>query len=206
MGKRMGAPVHWDPDPNPGAQQAQQAPEPPAPKYTEEQVQARLKGQSKELEKLQAQLAELNNSKAAAEKAAAEKNGEFEKLYRESQENAKALEGETKAERERRERYEAHLKSEIEGRVSKIEDKAQREKLLKALDGLDPLKQHELLAAFSEMQPAQSQQPVTARPGAAGAPKVNRQVLLNQPGKAGEDARRAAIHAEYQRRTGKALT
>ena len=139
------------------------------------------------------QAAEVEARAAAeqAERDAAAKRGEWERLYGEEQARGRTLAEKLAAETGARERYEAHLRERIESAVAGAPEAA-RATWKAALEGLDPLKAHHVLAALQSAAPTASAP--TPKPGAAGP---TRSVLRFDPHSDAD--RQAAVLAALKR-------
>ena len=142
-----------------------------------------------DVEKLRSEVARLTSAlasrqaeKEVADRAAAEKRGEWEVLYGTEKARAATIEQQLAAEKTRREEYEGHLKSEIDAALAAISDETVRKDVADSIAGLDLLRQRKLLGAFA----ATSAAPKTTRPGAPGSPRGGADYkLMSSPGAAG---------------------
>jgi len=140
-------------------------------------------------------LADRQAEREKAEVEAAAKRGEFEKLYTEAKATAKTLEETLAAEKARRTEYEELLTGEVKAALADVADEKARKQLSDALEGLDPLRQRKLLAAYQSALPAGP-----PRPGAAGNPKRGLdRGLLASPGAQGEKYRMDLVIADLSR-------
>jgi hypothetical protein len=140
--------------------------------YSEAEVEKRLRGQSKELERLQSVAAEFEKVKAEQAKknqAEAAKRGEFERLYSETQTRAKELEALLEKERSQREGYESLLSSEVNKTLETIEDANTRKRWTELVASHPVLEQRrilqELIAAYGGAAKADPKPPKTAPAG-----------------------------------------
>lgn len=115
-------------------------PEPPAPPpapepktYTEEQVQSRLAGQGKELDRTKAQLQALQAKVDADKKKALEEQGRFRDLHEQSTSELGTTKAELAATQKRLAAFEAAVAAEVEASLKGIEDKALRGQMTELL-------------------------------------------------------------------------
>lgn len=162
------------------------SPQPPSPANGgEEDLMARIAKLEADNNRLTGALADRHKEQEAAEREAAEKRGEFEKLYGAEVEKAKTLQEQLEAERKSKSALEDYLKSDIEQTLKSIEDEGARKSLSEGLEGLDPVRQKKLLSAF--LSQSQSAQMPTAKPGPPGVGRRGvDQRLLSRSGPDGE--------------------
>lgn len=146
--------------------------------YSEAEVESRLRGQAKELERLKADselLAKMKQEQETAKAKAAEERGEFKKLYEAQQAELARLKEGLDSAKKKRESYEELMSSEVRARVEAIEDKGHREKVEALLKGRDVLDQRSILSTFLSDKPAVDDAKKKAEPpkigGAAGGKK-----------------------------------
>jgi hypothetical protein len=144
----------------------------------------------KALEKRELDEKAAQEKASAAEREAAAKKGEWEKLYGEEKAKGSSLAEQLKTERERREGYERLLNDRVDSALKGIEDKELKKKWESAMDGLSPDAKLRTLDALLETAGRSAPNP-TPRPGAPGKSKILLdKTLLAGNGPASETARR----------------
>lgn len=142
--------------------------------YTKADIEARLRGSAKEIERLKAAESELLELKAAreeAQKKAAEERGEYQRLYEEQAAKFSALDESHAKATERLERYEALLAAEVETQVGAISDADLQKRVKGLLEGRQILDQREILSTFLASVP--DSRPI-ASGGSPGRRKPNK--------------------------------
>ena len=153
----------------------------------------------KRLERIAKKYDEKIQAEQEIERQRAEEKGEWRQLYDAEVEAAKAARSE--AERAAQELESAHeyLRTQIETGISAIEDESARAQLTAALEGLDPVRAHRLLAAMRATLGGTTgkESAPPPRAGPAGRPKPHqvRRADLQRVGAGSEDLRRAAVLA-----------
>jgi hypothetical protein len=182
--RRLGVPMFWEDADTPpkgnGADGGGDKPTPPpdnAPKYTETDLQAKLRGQGKELEKLRTELEGLRGVEAKRKEAEAKrkeeeakKKGEFEQLYTTTKTEAETARAELEAERSKREGLEKLLAEEVDASLGAVKDEETRKRWKKLLKDKPVVEQRQLLSELVALTGGSITPPV-GQPGQPGRPK-----------------------------------
>lgn len=159
-------------------EQEQQAPE--AQPSVDELRQAlaererELAKRSKDLERLEKIAAKYDASVKGEEdrkRKAAEEQGEWRRLHDEAEARASAVEAEKAALAERLSGYEEHLREQVNASLQAIEDAEARKRISAAIDGLEPMRAHAVVAAMLAAMPESGPRAIKA--GAAGRPRAH---------------------------------
>lgn len=140
-------------------------------RYTQEEVDAKLRGQGKELERLRAIEAELEAAKKAREEAdrkTAEERGNYAKLYEEERASRLGLEETVSKLRTRLEEHDRDIAAQVAARLASISSEAVRSQVAALIDGREPRDQERILSLVLS---AQSTEPPP--PPQGGAPGGN---------------------------------
>lgn len=142
-----------------------QKPDPKPPDHGA--LAARLEKLEAENVRLQQQLTAGQSAKEAAEKAAAEKRGEWEKLYGEEKAKGTTLAQQLAEEQQRRQSYEEHLSARVKSALAEVPE-GERPRWEQALKGLDPLRQDGILELLRAGVGVGGVKPGPAGPGKRG--------------------------------------
>lgn len=127
-----------------------------------------LAAENKRLRVIAERFNALQKEREASEAEAAAKRGEWERLAKQHRAEADTLAKELDARNAAYEELEAHIKGQVSSALEGIDDEPLRKQWSTALDGLPPIKQHQMLAALQSARRAQEVAAPSERTGATG--------------------------------------
>ena len=126
-----------------------------------------IAAENKRLREIASRYDAIVKDREAKESEAAAKRGEWEKLAEQHRAKADALAKELDARNGAYAELEAHIKGQVSAALEGIEDEPLRKQWSSALDGLPPIKQHQMLAALESARRRDVAAP-SERTGASG--------------------------------------